>query len=129
MLAQGHFINVNSKLFRIGKSTMQQILKEVCQAIVDVVLPIVMPTLDEDTWNKVAAEFECRWNLPHCIGALDGRHFRLKKPSNSGSLFFNYKKFFSMVLLAVCDAHRRFLWFNVGHYGKKNVLLEPQSKA
>lgn len=117
MLAQGTTINVTAWMFRIGRSTMQKILVEVCQAIVDILISIYMPTLDTDTWQKIAKEFETRWNVPHCLGALDGKHFALRKPPNSGSIFFNYKKFFSMVLLAICDAHKRFIWFNVGHYG------------
>lgn len=117
MLAQGHSIYVNSLLFRIGKSTMEAILPEVCQAIVDVLVPVYLPTLNKDTWEKISKEFEVFWNLPHCLGALDGKHFALKKPPHSGSIFFNYKKYFSMVLLAVCDAYKRFTWFNMGHYG------------
>lgn len=117
MLAQGTTINVTALIFRIGRSTMQKILVEVCQAITEVLIPIYMPKLDQETWKKISNEFEIRWNIPHCLGALDGKHFELKKPPGSGSIFFNYKKYFSMVLLALCDAHRRFTWFNIGHYG------------
>lgn len=122
MLAQGHSIYTNSLLFRIGKSTMEAILPEVCQAIYEVLIPIFMPALDKENWEKISKEFENLWNLPHCLGALDGKHFALKRPPHSGSIFFNYKKFFSMVLLATCDAFRRFTWFNIGHYGMKHFL-------
>lgn len=118
MLAQGLSINVTALMFRIGRSTMQKILVEVTQAIIDVLINLYMPTLDKETWEKIAQEFEDRWNIPHCLGALDGKHFAIKKPCQSGSINFNYKKYFSMVLIAVVDAYRRFIWFNVGHYGK-----------
>lgn len=40
-------------------------------------------------------------------GAMDGKHVRIKCPLNSGTMFFNYKRFFSVVLQAVADSHCR----------------------
>lgn len=119
MLAQGNSIRMNAWLFRIGRSTMQKILVEVCQAILENLTLLYVPDLDKLTWQRIASEFEELWNIPKCIGALDGYHVWLQKPPHSGSMFFNYKKFFSIVLLALCDAYRRFTWFNIGHYGIK----------
>lgn len=99
MLAQGNSIRVNAWLFRVGRSTMQSMLKEVCQILSEVLPWIYLPKLNEDGWRKIASEFERRWQLPHCIGALDGMHVALKKPPNSGSIFFNYKKYFSIVIM------------------------------
>lgn len=103
---------------------MQDILREVCEALIEVLAPIYLPNLNEDTWKKIADEFEQRWQVPHCVGALDGMHVALLKPPDSGSLFFNYKKFFSIVFLAICDAYKRFVWFNVGHYGKTSFAIQ-----
>uniref|UniRef100_A0A914DEB2 DDE Tnp4 domain-containing protein n=1 Tax=Acrobeloides nanus TaxID=290746 RepID=A0A914DEB2_9BILA len=43
------------------------------------------------------------------IGAIDGKHFEIEKPDNSGSTFFNYKGYHSLVMLAVVDADEKFI--------------------
>jgi len=66
----------------------------------------------------VAAEFEKKWNFFHCLGAIDGKHVTIIPPPQSGSLYYNYKQFNSIVLLAVVDAAYRFLYIDVGSYGR-----------
>ena len=73
---------------------------------------------NEGDWRKVASEFSTQWNFPHCIGALDGKHVHILPPPRSGSLYYNYKHFNSIVLMAVVDACYRFMYVDIGSCGR-----------
>lgn len=106
--------------FRMGKSTVAMIVKETVSAIWEELQPIYMPTpLDED-FERIAEDFAKLWNFPHVIGCLDGKHVRMKCPENSGSMYFNYKKYFSIILQGLVDAHYKFIIIDVGGYGKQS---------
>ena len=68
---------------------------------------IKAPTFKKE-WLDIVTEFDNKWNFPHWLGAIDGKHIIIQAPPRSGSSFFNYKKSFSIVLLAVCNANYDF---------------------
>ena len=75
-----------------------------------------MPVSAED-WKPIAKGFLDRWNFPHTLGALDGKHVACKCPPGSGSEYYNYKKFYSIVLLALVDSNYKFIWADIGGRG------------
>ena len=107
--------------FRMGKAAVSKIIRETCDAIYTVLAPQYMsPPKTESDWKKIAADFKELWNMPHVICAIDGKHVRMECPANTGTLYHNYKGFFSLVLLAICDAKYCFTYVDVGQYGSNN---------
>ncbi|XP_072400625.1 uncharacterized protein [Diabrotica undecimpunctata] len=105
--------------YRVGISTAKNIVEEVCAAIWSEMREECIPTPTCDMWQSIASNFESIANFPHCLGAVDGKHIRLTCPFDSGSMYFNYKDYFSIVLMAVADTKYRFVYVDVGSYGKE----------
>lgn len=105
--------------FRICHSWISIIVKQTLQAIRHRIVHIAMPSPDEDIFKATATGFLMKWNYPNCIGAVDGKHVRIICPDYSGSMFFNYKEFFSIVLFAIVDHNYKFLVVDVGNYGRE----------
>ncbi|KAL4104426.1 hypothetical protein QTP88_019727 [Uroleucon formosanum] len=104
--------------FKLGASTIGNIVREVCNVVWEELVHIQMPPMTEDMWKNTAAKFEQRANFPHCLGAIDGKHIRIIKPSGIGSQHFNYKHYFSIVLLAIVDSNYKFVYVDIGTFGK-----------
>ena len=119
-LATGSSFKALSFNFRIGASTVSKIVAEVVTALWDALQPHHMPIPTKDRFQCIAEEFNEIWNFPNLLGAIDGKHIRIACPKNSGSMFFNYKKFFSVVLQGVVDAKYKFISIDVGGYGKQS---------
>lgn len=129
-MASGCSLTDISHNFRVGRSTAGVIVEEVCNEIWTCLRESTFPPFSTDRWLEIARRFETYTMFPNCIGAIDGKHIRMKQPPNSGSMFYNFKNYFSMVLFAMCDANYCFTYIEVGSYGKssdsgifKNSLL------
>ena len=106
--------------FKLGRSTINQIITEVCTSLWDVLSEYVSPHSSSEDWKRISNDFCQIWNMLHCIGAIYGKHACIRKPSHTGTLWHNYKGFFSMVLLVICDARYCFSFVDVGEYGSNS---------
>lgn len=118
-MANGETYASLSFAFRISPSYISQIVKEVLKHLKIVLVPILMPIPKESDFRLISEGFWDKWQFPNCAGAIDGKHVRIRAPENSGSLYFNYKEFYSIVLLAIVDHNYKFIAVDVGSYGKE----------
>ena len=98
--------------YKLGTMTVSKIIREVCQALWTALREEVkFPQGDQ--WEAIREGFLTQWDHPNCVGAIDGKHVRVKAPANSGSSFFNYKGSLSFVLMAASDANYHFTFVHL----------------
>ena len=85
-----------SVLYLPGSSTIRKIAREVCKNLWQCLLPSYVPKTTEEEWRRTAEMFQQKTQFPNCLGSIDGKHFRVVKPNNSGLQFYNYKSFFQL---------------------------------
>ena len=118
-LATGHSYSDLEADFKIHRTTISGIISEVCQAIYDGLEDkyLKLPSTKNE-WLAIAEKTKEKWQFPNCIGVADGKHLAIRHPPGSGSDFYNYKGFYSIVLLAIVDYDYKFLFCDVGCQGR-----------
>ena len=105
-------------VIEIGKATMSKILAETSQAIFQTLKDQFLKTPNcQNECLSISKGFKEKWVFPHCLGSLDGKHIRIECPRMSGTYYCNYKGFYSIVLLDICDkttALHYLTWGNTG---------------
>ncbi|CAH1997207.1 unnamed protein product [Acanthoscelides obtectus] len=103
-------------LFKISPQLISNIIPEVCSALNEVLKDEIKIPSWPNEWLEIEKGFSP--TLPRAIGSIDGKHIVLESPINSGSQYYNYKRTFSIVLLAVVDSQYKFIFADIGCQGR-----------
>ncbi|XP_033221148.1 uncharacterized protein LOC117175547 [Belonocnema kinseyi] len=106
--------------FRVSPNTVSKIVRETCRAIWLALRCEAFLRLNTARWYIIAKDFEDKWNFCHCIGAVDGKQVLMQAPPITGSAYYNYKERFGINLMAVADAHYRFIAVDIGAPGRRS---------
>ena len=119
-LATGRNFRDFSFTFKLGFTTIIKIVESMVTLLWECLQWIHVKSPTSEDFLKIANDFYNIWNFLNTIDAIDEKHIRLKCPSNSGTMYYNYKQFFSIVLQAIADAHGKFIIVEIRRYGKQN---------
>ena len=120
-LATGETYRSLSLQFRVSERAISYIIDEVTKAIVQYIWKdyIKISSTLED-WLKISGTFQSRWNFPNCLGAINGKYIQIRPPPGTGSKYFNYKKTFSIILLAIAGPDYECIYVDIGSNGWMN---------
>ena len=104
-------------LFGISKASVCLIRRDVCRAIVAVLLPKYIRIPVGSALTSVMNGFERR-GFPQCGGAIDGSHIPIKAPRESPADYHNRKGWHSIILQAMVDDVGKFTDICVGWPGR-----------
>ena len=102
--------------FGFGKSTLSKVVRRVTMAISRQLgrQYIKHPQIIEKV-EEMATHFQQRHGFPQCIGAIDGTHIGIKKPSEKASDYINRKGSYTMNIQACADYKYSLLLLRCAH--------------
>ena len=122
-----HFLGIGESFqslsfqYRTSLNAVSYIVKGRCKAIVErMASSFVKVPSTEAEWLGISKKFEEKWNFPHALGAIDGKHVRIQKLRNGGSFYYNYKHTHSIILMAIAGPEYECLYADVGSNGRVN---------
>ncbi|XP_017772719.1 PREDICTED: putative nuclease HARBI1 [Nicrophorus vespilloides] len=117
LLASGDSLQSIAFAFRVGKATVCQVYRETCQVMWDVLQPIYLPLPSEEQWEEISLDFYTKWQIPNCVGAVDGKHISVRAPNRSSSA---YRKDLSIFVFGICDSKNDFTYVDVSAYDSQS---------
>ena len=119
-LARGDYLYTIGEMVGLAESTACQIVVEVCTAIIEELwsetVGINFPKTN-DEFNEKLLDMDVEGQFPYAFAAIDGSHLPIKCPSDGQEAikqYYNFKNFYSVVLLGLPDANYRFIWASLG---------------
>ena len=118
-LGRGDYYYTISELTGLGVSTVCDIVIEVCSAIMRNLWNNAVHSkfpVSEEQFRECIEAMDQEWQFPAAFAAIDGCHLPIKCPSGGAEFakeYHNFKNFYSVVLMALDDAHTRFVWASV----------------
>ncbi|CAN7939825.1 unnamed protein product [Ixodes hexagonus] len=119
-LASGQDIKDVTMAYRVGIETARLCIHATCWAIWARLKHHFMKARSRLNWVQIAEGFATQWQFPNCLGAVDVKHVAITAPADSGSVFFNYKGTFSIVLMAAVDSTYKYTLIDVGAEGRQS---------
>ncbi|XP_066603752.1 putative nuclease HARBI1 [Prorops nasuta] len=105
-----------SDRFDVSISSIFRILRRIVSWLLTRIDDVIKWPSEDDIFDKING-FKQKQGIDNCIGAIDGCHIRIQKPSESSEVYCNRKKFFSIILQAVVDVNMKFTNIYCGEPG------------
>ena len=77
--------------FCMSVSSISQIVPHNCNTLYDVLKEdYLSPPKNEEQWKKLAEDFALKWQFPHAVGAINGKHINVQAPPDANVKFIAF---------------------------------------
>ena len=108
---------------------MRDTLIEVCEVIIDALRETAVQNTNEQ-YEELTNIMYAEWQFPFAFCSIDRSHLPIKYPIGGGEAkksHYNFKRVYSIVLMALVDTQYRFIWARVGTPGNTHDSTNFQS--
>ncbi len=105
-------------LFGVSKHTVCVVTKEVCAAIVKVLLPKYIRIPTGDGLKAVIEGFKDKLGFPQCVGVVDGTHIPIVSPVECPADYYNRKGWHSIIMQGTVNHLGHFIDVYIGWPGR-----------
>jgi len=122
-LANGCSLSALEKCYGMSPSGIVQASDEIWGLIIDRMWKEEVDSLypkSHEAFMAAAADMDKEWQFPGAFACLDGSHIPIKVPpggAESRKEYYNFKGWYSVILVAMCDARKRIIWAVTGMPG------------
>lgn len=109
-----------ANLFGVSRSSVNLIFREFCDVVVRCLEARLVRLPRPHEMKEHLRQFAAITGFPQCVGALDGCHIEVCPPKEHAADYYNYKGWYSSILLAVVDHRYKFMYVNVGSPGRNH---------
>ncbi|XP_046863156.1 putative nuclease HARBI1 [Xenia sp. Carnegie-2017] len=106
--------------FGVGASTACTKVNEALRFLIRTKKYMLNRLQERRNLKEIVDGFAKKWNIPQCLGAVDGTHIPIRAPVMHHADYFNRKFFHSVILQAVCDSECHFTDIFVGWPGNSH---------
>ncbi|XP_037817797.1 protein ANTAGONIST OF LIKE HETEROCHROMATIN PROTEIN 1-like [Lucilia sericata] len=113
---------------KLGKSTIREVVLSTCTVLWNLLSPIYLCEPTTSQYADIADEFKSKWNVPNCVGAIDGKHV-----SHRHRIMNKDKNNIDMLIMGACDAKYKFTAVSVESFNNQSeeelLKLSPFGSA
>ncbi|XP_011202945.2 uncharacterized protein LOC105225956 [Bactrocera dorsalis] len=119
-LTEGCHFRVISQAYNLGLTTIRKLIYETLDAIWEELHYDYLSPPNVSELKDIAEKFYVKTGMPNCMGAINAKHIHITRPKDGGSVYYNFRKSFSIAVVAICDADYVFRHVDVGAEGSRS---------
>lgn len=117
-LSTGSDFRTIGHLFGVSKSSVCFVTRQVCRAMVTILLPKYVRFPVNDVLKEVVAGFKHKWGFPQCAGVVDGTHIPIVSPQEYPADYYNRKGWHSVLMQGTVNHLGHFVDVYIGWPGR-----------